>query len=109
MIFMARQLVEKTIEHDDRLLVLFIDLKKAYDSIPRQALWSVLKKVGVPPKMLSITRSFHEGMQEEVSMKDMTTDTIEVMNGLRQGCTLAPTLFNVYYSTVWRVGKETAI
>lgn len=105
MIFVARQLVEKTIEHDDTLFVLFVDLKKAYDSIPRQALWSVLKKVGVPPKMLSIIRTFHEGMRAEVSVKDMTTDTIEVMNGLRQGCTLAPTLFNVYYSAVvakWR-------
>ena len=29
-------------------------------------------------------RSFHEGMQAEVRVKDMTTDTIEVMNGLRQ-------------------------
>ena len=105
MIYVARQLVEKTIEHDDTLFVLFVDLKKAYDSIPRQALWRVLKKVGVPPKMLSIIMSFHEGMQAEVSVKDMTTDTIEVMNGLRQGCTLAPTLFNVYYSAVvasWR-------
>ena len=105
MIFVSRQLVEKTIEHDDTLFVLFVDLKKAYDSIPRQALWSVLKKVGVPPKMLNIIQSFHEGMQAEVSVKDMTTDTIEVMNGLRQGCTLAPTLFNVYYSAVvadWR-------
>ena len=60
---MARQLVEKTIEHDDTLFVLFVNLKKAYDSIPRQALWRVLKKVGVPHKMLSIIRSFHEGMQ----------------------------------------------
>ena len=105
MIFVARQLVEKIIEHDDTLFLLFVDLKKAYDSIPREALWSVLKKVGVPPKMLSIIRSFHEGMQAEVSVKDMTTDTIEVMNELRQGCTLAPTLFNIYYSAVvadWR-------
>ena len=52
MIFAARQLVEKTREHDDSLFVLFIDLRKAYDSVPRSALWRVLEKVGVPPKML---------------------------------------------------------
>ena len=39
MIFVARQLMEKAIEHGETLFVLFIDLKKAYDSIPRQALW----------------------------------------------------------------------
>ena len=32
MIFSARQLVEKYREHDDSLFILFVDLKKAYDS-----------------------------------------------------------------------------
>ena len=105
MIFAARQLVEKTREHDDSLFVLFIDLRKAYDSVPRSALWRVLEKVGVPPKMLRIIKSFHEGMRAEVRVGTSTTDSIEVRNGLRQGCTLAPTLFNIYYSAVvenWR-------
>ena len=49
MIFVARQLLEKTIEHNSELYVLFVNLRKAYDSIPRDALWHVLEKVGVPP------------------------------------------------------------
>ena len=52
MIFVARQLIEKTIEHESELYILFVDLKKAYDSIPRVALWRVLEKLFVPPKML---------------------------------------------------------
>ena len=54
MIFEARQVVEKCIEHDDSLFVLFVDLNKAYDSVLRSALWCVLEKCGVPPvKILS--------------------------------------------------------
>ena len=105
MIFASRQLVEKTLEHDDSLFVLFIDLKKAYDSVPRNALWRVLEKIGVPPTMLQIIKSFHEGMKADVRVGDAPTDSFEVQNGLRQGCTLAPTLFNIYYSVVvsnWR-------
>ena len=34
MIFAAQQLVEKTGEHDNLLFVLFLDLRKAYDSVP---------------------------------------------------------------------------
>ena len=34
MIFTVRQLVEKAIEHQARQFFLFIDLKKAYDSVP---------------------------------------------------------------------------
>ena len=105
MIFAGRQLVEKCREHDDVLFVLFVDLRKAYDSVPRPALWRVLEKCGVPPTMLSIIQSFHDGMQAEVRVGDTTTDRIEVHNGLRQGCTLTPSLFNIYFSTMvgyWR-------
>jgi len=42
--------------------VLFVDLKKVYDSAPRGALWAILEKCGVPPKMLDVIRSFLEGM-----------------------------------------------
>ena len=34
MIFCARQLIEKTIEHEESYVV-FVDLRKAYDSVPR--------------------------------------------------------------------------
>ena len=40
-LFVASQLVEKTREHDESLYMLFVDQRKAYDSVPRQALWKV--------------------------------------------------------------------
>ena len=48
--------------------MLFIDLRKAYDSIPRQALWQVLRKYGVPLTMVSLLRSLQEWMKAEVTM-----------------------------------------
>ena len=79
-IFAARQLIEKSREHADSLFVLFVGLKKAYDSVPRQALWCVLEKCGMPPVMLSVIKSFHEGMSAVVSIGDSSTDAIEVIN-----------------------------
>ena len=38
MMFVARQPVKKCREHDDALFVLLVDLKKAYNSVPRSAL-----------------------------------------------------------------------
>ena len=87
MVFAAQQLLEKTREHDDILFVLLVDLRKAYNSVPKPALWRVLKKCGVPPIMLNIVKSFHEGMSAEVRVGTATTDSFEVKNGLRQGCT----------------------
>ena len=105
MIFVARQLLEKTIEHNSELYVLFVDLRKAYDSIPRDALWRVSEKVGVPPAMVRIIQSLHVGMTASVRLGGDLTDPVTVTNGLRQGCTLAPMLFNIYFAAVvahWR-------
>ena len=100
MIFVARQLMEKAREHKESLFIMFVDLKKAYVSVPRNALWTVLAKCGVPPTMLSIIRSFHDGMQAGVRVGSTVTDNFEVRNGLRQGCTMAPVLFNVYFNAM---------
>ena len=57
-IFAARQLLEKARKHEESLFVVFVDLRKTYDSVPRNALWTVLLKYGVPPRMVSVIRSF---------------------------------------------------
>ena len=106
MIFCARQLMEKAREHNTTLYLLFIDLRKAYDSIPREALWQVLRKYGIPPTLVNIIRSLHDGMKTEVTMDGTTTPEIEVTNGLRQGCTIAPTLFNLYFNFVMELWRK---
>ena len=55
--------------------------------------------------MLSIIKSFHEGMHAEVRIGEAVTNSFEVRNGVRQDCTMALTLFNIYFSamvTIWR-------
>ena len=101
MIFTVRQLVEKAIEHRAKKFLLFVDLKKAYDSVPRTALWYALKKLGVPDLAIDIIRSFHEGMRAKVSINGELLEEIKVRNGLRQGCTMAPVLFNLYACLVF--------
>ena len=51
--------------------------------------------------MIELIKSLHENMEAEV----LVSGSIEVNNGLRQGCTIAPTLFNLYFNLVvesWR-------
>ena len=105
MLYCARQLVEKTYEHNTKMFLLFVDLRKAYDSVPRQAMWKTLRKYGVPPVMVEVIKSLHDNMKAEVMVNGDTSPPIQVNNGLRQGCTIAPTLFNLYFNLVieqWR-------
>ena len=64
MIFVARQL------HEDALFILFADLKKAYDTVPRSALWDVLERYSIPPGLLRIIMYFHDGMVAAVRVGD---------------------------------------
>ena len=76
-----------------------------YDSVPRAALWQVLEKYGVPPTLLSVVRSFHVGMRASVHVRGTLSDSFEVRNGVRQECTIAPVLLNLYFCAVfedWR-------
>ena len=96
MIYIVQQLVEKSWEHQSKIWFVFIDLKKAYDSVPREALWIALEKLGVPDSMIDLVRSFHQGMKAKIRLEDEETEEIEVSNGLRQGCCMAPALSNLY-------------
>ena len=105
MIFSVRQISEKVLEHHDRAFLLFIDLKKAYDSVPRAALWAVLLRLGVPEKLVSIIRAFHKDMETCLHIDGRLLDPLEVQNGLRQGCSMAPVLFNLYMAVVFHTQR----
>ena len=98
MIFVARRLVEKAWEHHSDLFVLFVDLKKVYDSVPRSALWRVLERLRIPSTMISIIRFFHEGISVKVIVGQKFTESFDVSNGFCQGSTMAPVLLNLYYT-----------
>ena len=85
MIFVAWQLLEKAQEYQEMLFTLFVDLCKAYDSVPRDALWQILERFGVPPQMLQIIWPFHEDMQAEVKVGGALSESFAVRNGLQQG------------------------
>ena len=96
MMFVALQLLEKAREHQE-LLFIFVGLRKAYKSVSRNTLWKVLKGLVF---LLKVVKSFHEGMHAVVKMGGSWSECLEVRNGLRQGCSLAPALFNLYFSAV---------
>ena len=53
--------------------------------MPRAALYRALSVLGIPPTLLKVIESFHDGMVAEVRVPGGVTDEIRVENGLRQG------------------------
>ena len=77
MIFTVRQFVEKSWEHQSKAFLTFIDLKKAYDSVPSHAMWLALERLGVPEQTIQLIRSFHDGMRARVRLEGMMIEEIQ--------------------------------
>ena len=51
-----RQILEKKWEHNEAVHQLFIDFKKAYDSVRREALYNILIEFGIPKKLVRLIK-----------------------------------------------------
>lgn len=70
-------------------------LLKAYDSVDRILIWTVLAQFGMPGKKIVVIRRFHGGMGGCLRMDDgKSSDRVKLEQGLQQKCVLAPLLFN---------------
>jgi len=73
--------------------VAYIDIKSAFDSVDRVALWKALRGSGVPPFLLQLIRDLHTGTTARVQTSQGMLDVFYTTSGVRQGCILAPALF----------------
>ena len=99
--FVIRRLQELAREKRIPLYMCFIDLTKAYDSIDRTLLRTVLARFGVPQNMIAAISQFQDGMRACVRLDDWVYPRwFAVEQGLCQGCVLAPLLFYIFFAVV---------
>ena len=56
-IFCIRQILEKKWEYSEPVHQLFIDFKKAYDSVGREVLFKILIEFGIPRKLVRLIKT----------------------------------------------------
>ena len=83
-----------------RLYTCFIDFEKAFDKICRSKLLIKMKSLGITGKFLNIIAAMYSGDQVQIKLGNKVTGNQFVNSGVRQGCVLSPTLFNIFYQ-IW--------
>jgi hypothetical protein len=73
---------------------LFIDFKKAYDSVRREVLYNILIEFGVLMKPVRLIKMCLNETYSKVHTGKHLSDSFPIQNGLKQGDALSPLLFN---------------
>ena len=95
-IFTVRQLMEKSREQHRNLYIAFIDFTKAFDTVNRQLLFSILEKIGCPPKLTNLIKLLYTNVKARLIVDGELSKLFKYNSGVKQGCKLAPTLFGIY-------------
>jgi hypothetical protein len=92
-ILALRLLAELHSEFRRPLHVAHVDLKSAFESVDRSALWLALKGVGTPDIILWLMQDLHANTGACVRIGSTVSDRFDTSSGVRQDCVLVPTLF----------------
>ena len=107
-IFALRQLMEKYAEKQKELHLVFIDLEKAYDRVPRQEVWRCMRVTGVSEKYVKVVQDMYAGVTTQVRSTVGTTEKFMVEVGLHQGSTLSPYIFDIVMDVITSEVRERA-
>ena len=92
-IFILKQTIEIHREGQKNIRVTFIDLEKAYDSIPREEIWRSSRERNVPGKYIRLIQDMYQGCKTVVRSAAGESNSFGVEVGLHQGSALSPYLF----------------
>ena len=95
-LFTLNSIVQNRLNSKQNTFVCFVDIRKAFDNVNRDCLWYKLKKCGIQGKMLNAIQSLYQDVSYAVKVNGRLTEWFKVQNGVKQGCVLSCSLFQVY-------------
>ncbi|KAH9588212.1 hypothetical protein MS3_00000127 [Schistosoma haematobium] len=88
-IFTLRQVLEHRHTFRRPTMVVFLDLKAAFDSVDREVLWQCLSLKGAPKKYINLIKALYSNKPGRVRAYGELSLELITSSGVRQGCLLS--------------------
>ena len=95
-IFTLRTLGQKYLSQGKRVFACFVDFRKAFDSVSREALLFKLINLGMSGKFFATLENMYKNTCSRVKLSSKLSDKIFHKNGVEQGHPLSPELFKMF-------------
>ena len=96
-IFNLRILCEKYLQHQQNLYHVF---KKAFDRVWHAALWATMRKYNISANLVRTIEQLYDKATTAVQMNGSIGEWFRTTVGVRQGCLLSSTLFNIFLERI---------
>jgi hypothetical protein len=108
-IFCISQILEKKWEYNKTVHQLFVDFKKAYDSVKREVLYNILLEFRVPMEKFRLIKMCLNEIYSKVRTGKHLSDNFPIQNDLKEGDALWPLLFNFALEYTIRKVQESQV
>lgn len=105
-LFTITQIIEKKTARSQEIHLLYVDLKKAYDSVPQLKLWEALEKTNINITLIKAVQELYKDNTSKIKKGQTLSKGFNINKGLKQGCCLSPTLFKIYLEQALKIWKR---
>lgn len=102
-IFVLHSIIQHYLQRKRKVYVAFVDFKKAFDTVSKEALWDILHRHGIQGRFLKMLQAIYSQVICKVRCNGDYSEPFDSYSGLKQGCKMSPIIFAMIVNYVANV------